>query len=125
MAPGSDSTVGGDGDDDDDDGCPEDAPKGVDAMPIAKEIIPNATKNAPSWKGCDCLATAEIGSAIVGDMNLYDNGKTWLDEQQQLIDALGDERPFCIHGASPRGDRIPRGSETDDLAVQRMSIHNG
>ena len=32
MAPGSDSTVGGDDDDDDDDGCPEDAPKGVDAV---------------------------------------------------------------------------------------------
>ena len=69
--------------------------------------LPNTLQG--SWKGCDCLATAEINSAIVGDTNLYDNGKTWLDEQQQLIDVLSDEQPFCIHGASPRGDRIPRG----------------
>jgi hypothetical protein len=42
-------------------------------------------------------------------MTVYDNSKIWLDEQQQLISDSNAERPYCIHGASPRRHRVPRG----------------
>jgi hypothetical protein len=32
-----------------------------------------------------------------------------MDEQQSILEDLSIERPFCLHGASPHGDLIPKG----------------
>lgn len=45
------------------------------------------------------------------DTDKYDDGKIWLDLQQQLLNDFidkNDEAPYCYHGASPRGGRIPK-----------------
>jgi hypothetical protein len=62
-----------------------------------------------TYKGCDCLATAEVVGVINADMNIYDDGLIWMDEQQQILQSLNEasKPPFCVYGASPHGDRIP------------------
>jgi hypothetical protein len=45
------------------------------------------------------------------DTAKYDNGLSWLDLQQKILaDLVNDDTkpPFCNHGASPRGSRIPK-----------------
>jgi hypothetical protein len=45
------------------------------------------------------------------DTAKYDNGLSWLDLQQKILqDFVNDasQSPFCNHGASPRGGRIPK-----------------
>ena len=63
------------------------------------------------YKSCDCLATAEVVGPIDGDITVYDDGQNWMDEQQKLLQDLNDEGskpPFCVHGGSPSGDRVPK-----------------
>ena len=62
------------------------------------------------YKGCDCLATAEVVGPIDGDTTVYDNGQNWMDEQQKLLQELNDVGsmlPFCVHADSPNSDKVP------------------
>lgn len=63
------------------------------------------------YKGCDCVVVGDIVDVYNSDTAKYDNGKIWLDLQQQILNDFidqNDKSPFCLHGASPRGGRIPK-----------------
>lgn len=105
------------GGNDDNDKCPADAPKG-DNAPLCTddECKGDNTKRDQKcaegkYKGCDCLATAEVVGPIDGDTTVYDNGQNWMDEQQKLLQDLIDEGskpPFCVYGGGPNGDSVPK-----------------
>jgi hypothetical protein len=63
------------------------------------------------YNNCECLATGEVVGAYKADMKMYDDKQIWLDEQQKLLGDLYNKKnkaPFCVHGGSPRGERIPK-----------------
>ncbi|KAF2687475.1 hypothetical protein K458DRAFT_401982 [Lentithecium fluviatile CBS 122367] len=77
--------------------CSADAPTGDDApFCTDEECKGDNTKRDQKcaegkYKGCDCLATAEVVGPIDADMTIYDFGLTWMEEQQKLIQDLNDE----------------------------------
>ncbi|KAH7095928.1 hypothetical protein FB567DRAFT_587217 [Paraphoma chrysanthemicola] len=106
------SVLGGKGNGEDD-GCPADAPKGDDAPSCDDDECKGDGKKCQQgkYKGCDCLVIGRIGEPYDTDTAQYDDGLTWLDLQQKILDDFVNEYgkgPFCNHGASPRGTRIPK-----------------
>ncbi|OAK99903.1 hypothetical protein IQ06DRAFT_305952 [Phaeosphaeriaceae sp. SRC1lsM3a] len=107
-----DSISGGEGGGDDK-GCPADAPKGDNAPSCDDNECKGDDKKCKQgkYKGCDCIVTGNIVDVYDTDETKYDDGKIWLDLQQTTLDDFikdNDKAPYCYHGASPRGGRIPK-----------------